>query len=734
MAGMEEKIDPFGSTAVIPVNVLEECSADLRLQVGTVLQDRFKLVEEVAEGSMGVVYKAQDQRPAGAGTGDHWVTIKVLSPQLSQNADTLRVLQQEAVKTRCLAHPNIVRFVELDREDDLYFMVMEWLVGCPLSDLLNSSSSKNLNLTTALDIVRQVAGALDYAHQRGVVHADVKPDSIMMTPSGQVKLFDFGVARIRQKQYRNKDDIDAGPLDSSAPAYSSMQVLTGEDPVPADDVFALACLAYRLIAGYRVFGPRDAAEAAEAGMEPQPIESLNKAQWQALRKALAFSRVARYASPGDFVAALTASMETPVVAPQLMTVANQIADIAIDIDDIVMEQFESSSSKGWWLAAVVLISAGAAAFLFPDELNELLQPYTTANTLTAPVATDAVEAGLAESRPVDTKEVDAVPGASDKLAEIELEAHAERLAATRDVAVDKESASGMAESGALSASGNGFEPVAESSELTAAKERSATEKESSAAPADEFPGLPAADIVVSLVELGALPDETSLTLVEDGKSGIIEIVRRSYLDEVLTLRLVDISDESLRVVGQFHIANDGLIVFPIGQSRARVTVTMLSDRLPEPDYEVTLAVRDAVFTDVEFAKVKLTLKDDDRRAFEDSLATNTLAFTASQVSVRESNAVVQIDVIRFNADASALEIDYTIHDVTATEGEDYIAPDSLRISFAAGQRMARILIPIVQDAERESDEAFMLELPANGALAESNIYRRIAVMIRDDDS
>ena len=84
-----------------------------------------------------------------------------------------------------------------------------------------------------------------------------------------------------------------------------MQVLAGEVPVAADDVFSLACLAYRLIAGYRVFGPRNATEAAEAGMEPQRLESLNKTQWHALKKALSYSRVARYASPSDFVDALT---------------------------------------------------------------------------------------------------------------------------------------------------------------------------------------------------------------------------------------------------------------------------------------------------------------------------------------------------------------------------------------------------------------------------------------------
>lgn len=723
---MEEKVDPFGSTTVIPVNVLEECSADLRLQVGTILRDRFKLVEEVAGGSMGVVYKAQDQRLAEADAGEHWVAIKVLTPQLSQNADALRVLQQEAVKTRCLSHPNIVRFIDLDREDDLYFMVMEWLVGCPLSDVLNANTSKSLDLATALDIVRQLGSALDYAHQRGVVHADVKPGNIMMMPSGQVKLFDFGVARIRQKQYKNKDDLDAVALDSATLAYSSMQVLTGEDPVPADDVFSLACLAYRLIAGYRVFGPRDAAAAAEAGMEPQRIESLNKTQWQALRKALAFSRVARYASPADFVAALTVSTDSSV-AREPASVADKFADIAIDRDDIVSEQFETASSKGWWLTVVMLISAVSAAFLFQDELGELIQPYTTVKTLTEPVKTGPTESGQVETAATEA-ETETSPDVTVQLTE----APAESFAGTEAIAAAGEPAAELQDSTATPVPGAGAEPLTESSENMAVEAN-----RSVATQADDLVALPAADIVVPLAELGALPDETSLTLIEDGKPGIIDFVRGSYLDEMLTVRLVEISnnsDEWLRQAGQFRISNDGLIVFAVGQHRARVTITMVSDPLREPDHETTLVLRDAIFADIEFAKVRLRLQDDDQRWFENSLATNTVAFAVSQVSVRESDAMVQIDVIRFKPDATLIEIDYAISDVTATEGEDYIAPGVRTVSFAPGQRMARILIPVVQDSRLESDEAFMLELPADGMSAESNIYRRITVMIRDDDS
>ncbi len=309
--------DPFGNTTVIEKFKPSDAAAGEKLQIGSVLRNRFLLQAEVAGGSMGVVYKALDRRLAEAKDPNPSVAIKVLRPQLSRNADALRALQQEAAKGRCLSHPNIVRFIDLDRDDDLYFIVMEWLDGRSLASVLDDNSNKKIDKITALDIVRQIAKALDFAHQRGVVHADVKPGNIMLTPSGVVKLFDFGIARVKQKQADGPAIFDPGVLGAITPVYSSMQVLTGEEPTAVDDVFSLGCLMYRLIAGYRVFGPRNAAEAADAGMEPQRPQGLDDVEWAALRKALAYARVSRFASPQEFVDALGTTVPIQVTQERL---------------------------------------------------------------------------------------------------------------------------------------------------------------------------------------------------------------------------------------------------------------------------------------------------------------------------------------------------------------------------------------------------------------------------------
>ena len=124
--------DSFGATTILPNNILAGNDAEARAQVGSVLRDRFLLQERISGGSMGVVYKALDRRLAEAQSPDPNVAIKVLSPALAENGQALRALQQEAAKTRCLVHPHIVRFIDLDRDDDLYFLILEWLEGLSL--------------------------------------------------------------------------------------------------------------------------------------------------------------------------------------------------------------------------------------------------------------------------------------------------------------------------------------------------------------------------------------------------------------------------------------------------------------------------------------------------------------------------------------------------------------------------------------------------------------------------
>ena len=176
-----------------------------------------------------------------------------------------------------------------------------------------------------------------------------------------------------------------------------------------------------------------------------------------------------------------------------------------------------------------------------------------------------------------------------------------------------------------------------------------------------------------------------------------------------------------------------MVRFPVGQERGRVTMTMASDPLREADQQSTLRLREADSVDSELALINVTLEDDDQRAFESRLPVNTIAFAASQASIRETDPAVQIDIVRFNPDNSPLVVDFAVNDITATEGEDYFAPGSFTISFGPRQRSARLLIPLVQDSDVEGNEAFVVELIGTPETSSKEIYTRIVVMIRDDE-
>jgi hypothetical protein len=163
--------DDFGTTTVIPNDARLTVTADSRVQVGSLLRDRFLLQKKISGGSMGVVYKALDRRLAEAESDEPWVAVKVLSPLLAENGQALRALQQEAAKGRCLVHPNIVRFIDLDRDDDLYFLIMEWLDGRTLANILDSADAKSIDRDAALRIIDQIGDALAYAHRCGIIHA-----------------------------------------------------------------------------------------------------------------------------------------------------------------------------------------------------------------------------------------------------------------------------------------------------------------------------------------------------------------------------------------------------------------------------------------------------------------------------------------------------------------------------------------------------------------------------------
>ena len=670
VSSIEPADDQFGATTVIPTDALKDTTADMRVQVGSMLRDRFLLQEKVAGGSMGVVYKALDRRLAEADATSRWVAVKVLSPQLAKNADALKALQQEAAKGRCLVHPHIVRFIDLDRDDDLHFIVMEWLEGRTLANILDSRDRDAIDHETAFRIARQIGDALDYAHRCGIVHADVKPDNIMISPSGDARLFDFGIARVQQSQHGR--NFDPGVLGALTPAYSSMQVLTGDEPVASDDVFSLACLWYRLVAGYRVFGPRNAAEASNEGMTPQRVKGFSDSQWAALKKALSYARVTRFESVEQFIAAM--HDDTPEL-------------VSVEVPQRFAAEPERRVSKAPGLFLLFLLVAGFGAW-WSGYLTDWIQRVAPASQ--SPVVPTAVESATEQ---ITSSDIEPDTGTAAVV-----------VPEPEPVVVEDRQ----------------VEPDAVETAVTLV----------------DFSQLPPPDLVVPLIVNGKPVEPLTTVVREDGAPVVIELVRDGDLSNALDIRIEEVGytgNRSPWVAGQYALSNSGLVEFPVGQPRGRVTLAMASDPLREADQVSTLRVREAGLANSELAVLRVILEDDDQRAFEGSLPVNTVAFATSQAVIRESDPAVQLDIVRFNPDDTPIVVSFSVQDITATEGEDYFAPGSSEISFGPRQRSARLLIPLVRDSLPEGDEAFVVELTSNATVTAIDVYQRIVVMIRDGE-
>ena len=207
---------------------------------------RFEITSVLGQGAMGVVYLAQDPeigRP---------VAIKTVRPGML-GGDTVKELEARFLKEARLAgrlqHPNIVTVYDVQREGDVCFIAMEYVDGHPLTRYLVSADS--LPLSAKVKIIRQVAEALGHAHERGVLHRDIKPGNILVAKDGRVKVTDFGIGKFTETT-TTSELTRAGHMVGS-PAYMSPEQIKGEKVDGRSDLFSLGIVLYELLTGARPF-------------------------------------------------------------------------------------------------------------------------------------------------------------------------------------------------------------------------------------------------------------------------------------------------------------------------------------------------------------------------------------------------------------------------------------------------------------------------------------------------
>jgi eukaryotic-like serine/threonine-protein kinase len=218
---------------------------------------RYRLGEKLGEGGMGVVYRAHDARLNRA------VAIKVLRPEVATNVDRLARFRREAHVLASLNHPNIAGIHELDEYDGTFFLVLELVEGETLAQRLSRGP---MRVREAIGIARQIASAMEAAHEKGIVHRDLKPGNVKLKSDGTIKVLDFGLARALDLEEDMHGDHPTVPDANTregvvlgTPAYMSPEQARGGPVDSATDIWAFGCVLFEMLTGTRAFdGPSEA--------------------------------------------------------------------------------------------------------------------------------------------------------------------------------------------------------------------------------------------------------------------------------------------------------------------------------------------------------------------------------------------------------------------------------------------------------------------------------------------
>lgn len=289
---------------------------------GTWVRARYVLVQMIGAGGMGQVWKAKDSYLERTNDPFPFVAIKMLNANLEQDPDAYVALQRETKKAQELAHPNVVTVHLFDTDSPgsgRAFMSMELLEGEGLDARIHQHPNGDAR-DKALPIIIGMAKGLEYAHKRGIVHADFKPGNVFVTEAGVPKILDFGIARAAKIAGVNRraDSFDAGTFGGLTLGYASIDMIERQEPHPADDVYALGLVVYELLSGRHPFKGLSAAEARDARLLPARLRGLRRHEWRAIERALAFTRDRRWQNAGEFLRAFEGRSVTSKVLGTLV--------------------------------------------------------------------------------------------------------------------------------------------------------------------------------------------------------------------------------------------------------------------------------------------------------------------------------------------------------------------------------------------------------------------------------
>ena len=272
--------------------------------IGKMLDDRYEILEVIGEGGMAIVYRALDHRL------NRDVAVKIMRDEMAADEEFRRRFCTESHAVAMLSHPNIVAVYDVSHNDNVEYIVMELVDGITLKQYIERKGV--VAWKEVVHFTKQISKALAHAHERGIIHRDIKPQNIMLLRDGTIKVGDFGIAALENEVYENNGEA-IGSIHYIAPEQAR-----GECPDARSDIYSLGVMMYEMLTGGLPFTGNTLGEIAVQHMNAKPVPPHEKNPEIPLEleritlKAMSAELSERYQSANELLSDLEASIHTPV--------------------------------------------------------------------------------------------------------------------------------------------------------------------------------------------------------------------------------------------------------------------------------------------------------------------------------------------------------------------------------------------------------------------------------------